>query len=151
MKQLVLTLIFCTIITIVNGQFVARMEVKEDIPGLCDRNEVIAVLPGLKDQEAAVCPVSKKEILDRLNTEVQFVKDNPKFNGKGMIGLIVNCKGDVVQCKMDNKTKSEELDRQIEAVFHNLGSWKPGKLSNRDVDTSNLYSFRIKNGKFLFD
>jgi hypothetical protein len=28
-----------------------------------------------------------------LNTEVSFLKDNPKFKDKGMIGLVINCKG----------------------------------------------------------
>jgi len=68
-----------------------------------------------------------------------------------MIGLVINCKGEVVQCKMDNKTKNPELDKQIEAVFNSLGSWKAGKLNGKEVDSSRLFSFKIKNGKFYFD
>ncbi len=80
-----------------------------------------------------------------------FLKDNPKYKDSGMIGIIVNCKGEVVQCKMDNKTKSAELDKQIEMVFNSLGNWKAGKLDKKEVDSSKLYSFTIKNGKFSFD
>ena len=42
-----------------------------------------------------------------------------------MIGLIINCNGEVMQCKMDIKTKSEELDTQIEAVFDKYESILP--------------------------
>lgn len=151
MKTILVTLFLSNIFWIAPAQFVARMEVKEPIHGICDKDEVYALFPGFGGQEEAVCPVSKDEILKRLNSEVQFLKDNPKFGGKGMIGVIINCKGEVVQCKMDNKTKSPELDKQIEAVFNSLGEWKAGKLNEKDVDSSKLFSFKIKNGKVSFD
>ena len=135
----------------VSAQFVAKMEVKEDIPGICDKNEVYSLFPSFKDQEEAVCPMTKNEILQKLNSEVAFLKDNTNYNDKGMIGLVINCKGEVVQCKMDNKTKNTELDKQIEVVFNSLGSWKAGKLNGNEVDTSRLFSFKIKKGKFYFD
>jgi len=105
----------------------------------------------MKGQEEAVCPVSEEEILKRLNSEVAFLKDNPKYKDEGMMGLIINCKGEIVQCKMDNKTQSPELDKQIEAVFNSLGNWKSGKLNGKEVDTSLLYSFKIKKGVITFD
>lgn len=151
MKKTILTLIIGFIGLSASAQFVAIMEIKEDIPGICDSNEVYALFPSFKGQEEAICPVSKEEILKRLNAEVQFIKDNPKFKGKGMIGLIINCKGEVVQCKMDNKTESAELDKQIEEVFNSLGDWKAGKLNGRNVDSSKLYGFKIKKGKITFD
>ena len=43
--------------------------------------------------------------------------------------------------------RSPELDKQIEGVFKTLGEWKPGKLKRKDVDTSRLFSFVIKDGK----
>ncbi|HRG10698.1 MAG TPA: hypothetical protein PLJ08_19135 [Cyclobacteriaceae bacterium] len=137
--------------TLSYGQFVAKMEVKEPIDGLCNDKEVYALLPMLKGQEEAVCPVTKEQILERLNNEVQFIKDNPKYSDKGMIGIIINCKGQVVQCKMDNKTKSADLDKQIELVFNSLGQWTAGKLDSKEVDTSKLFSFKIKKGQFYFD
>lgn len=127
------------------------MEVKKPIPGVCDDKKVYALFPSFKGQEEAACPVSDDVILERLNSEVKFLLDNPKYDDKGMIGLVINCKGKVVRCKMDNKTRSPELDAQIEAVFNNLGEWKPGKLNRKEVDTSRLFSFVIKNGKVSFD
>ena len=130
----------------VSAQFVAKMEVKEDIPGICDKNEVYALFPSFKEQEEAVCPMTKEDILRKLNSVVTFLKDNPKYKDKGMIGLIINCKGEVVKCKMDNKTKTPELDQQIEAVFNSLGSWKAGKLNGKEVDTTRLLALKLKMG-----
>jgi hypothetical protein len=134
-----------------SAQFVAKMEVKEDIPDLCDKNHVYVLFPMFKGQIEAVCPLSKEEIQKKLNEEVTFLKDKPKYKDKGMIGLIISCKGEIVQCKMDNKTKSTELDQQIEAVFNSLGIWKAGKLDGMQVDSSRLYSFTIKKGKIILD
>ena len=151
MKKTILILLTSVFGLTASAQFVAKMEVKEDIPGICDKNEVYALFPSFKGQEEAVCPVTKDEILQKLNSEVSFLKDNPKYKDKGIIGLVINCKGEVVKCKMDNKTKSIELDKQIEAVFNSFGTWKTGKLNGKEVDTSRLFSFNIKNGKFTFD
>ena len=150
MKQ-TLTLLFLLIAAAVNAQFVATMEIKEPIEGICDDKKVYALFSMFNNQKQALCPKSKPEILALLNSNIQFVKDNPKYPVTGMIGLIINCKGEVVQCKMDNKTKSEELDRQIEAVFSSLGEWKPGKLNGKKVDSSRLFSFTIKKGVFEFE
>lgn len=151
MPQTILTLLSVLMFLSSSAQFVAVMEVKEPIPGVCDDKKVYALFPGFKGQEKAVCPVSREEIIERLNSEVKFLVDNPNYNDKGMIGLVINCEGKVVQCKMDNKTKSAELDKQIEAVFNSLGEWKPGKLKRKNVDTSQLFSFVIANGKVSFD
>jgi hypothetical protein len=151
MKKTILIACIALLKLSASAQFVAKLQVNEDIPGICDKKEVYALFPSLKGQEEAVCPATIEDILRRLNSEVTFLKDNPKYKDKGMIGLIINCKGEVVKCKMDNKTKSEELDKQIEAVFNSLGSWKAGKLDGKAVDSSRLYSFKIKKGKFVLD
>ncbi|MCT4591560.1 MAG: hypothetical protein N4A71_27310 [Carboxylicivirga sp.] len=151
MKKLLFILIMMCAYSLSYAQFVAKMEVKEKIEGLCDRDAVYALFPMFDGQEEAVCPMTDAEILSRLNNEVGFLKDNPKYKDKGMIGLVINCEGKVVKCKMDNKTKSKELDKQIEHVFSTLGEWKAGKLNNKAVDSSKLYSFKIKKGRFVFE
>jgi len=151
MKQLLLTLFVTTALSATAAaQFVARLEVKEPIPGVCNNKEVYNLLPMFKGQEEASCPVTKDEILARLNSEVTYLHDKPTYNDKGMIGLIINCQGEVVQCKMDNKTKDPALDAQIEKVFSTLGQWKAGRLKGKKVDTSRLFSFQIVNGKFVW-
>ncbi len=150
MKITFLILFTSVICVTTSAQFVAKMEVKEPIPGVCNDKEVYVMFPSFKGQEQAVCPVSKDSILKRLNAEIPFLKDHPGYNDKAMIGLVINCKNQVVQCKMDNKTKSTDLDKQIELVFNSLGEWKAGKLNGKPVDTSNLFSFKIINGLFTF-
>jgi len=127
------------------------MEVKEPIPGLCNSNNVYVLFPTFKGQKEAVCPVQKDSIEKRLNNEVNFLKDKPDYNDKGMVNIIINCKGEVVQCQIDNKTKSPDLDKQIVAVFNTLGAWKPGTLDKKAVDTSRLWSFTITNGKVTLE
>lgn len=130
-----------------SAQFVATMEIKEDIPGICNKKGVYVLFSMMKGQEEAVCPVTKDSIVKRLNNEVIFLKENGSYDDKGMVNIIINCKGVVVKCQMDNKTKSEELDKQIVAVFNSLGSWKAARLNGKEVDSSRLWSFEIKTGK----
>ena len=151
MKNLLLLLASIVISITASSQFVARMEVKEPIPGLCNDKEVYVMFPSFKGQEQAICPVSNDSILKRLNAEVSFLKDSSGYNDKGMINVIINCKNDLVQAKIDNRTKYPDLDKQIEAVFSSLGQWKSGKLNRKQVDTSRLFSFKIMNGMFTFD
>ena len=78
--------------------------------------------------------------------QVEYLKDKTNYDDKGMVSLIVNCKGEMVKCSMSNKTKSPELDQQIVDVFSIMVNWKAGTVNGRSVDTSVLYSFEIKNG-----
>ena len=103
----------------------------------------------LGDQKEAVCSVKESEIAKMLNDSVQYIKDKPDYNDKGMVSIIINCKGEVVQCKIDNKTKSPLLDDQVVNVFKTLTSWKAGKLNGKNVDSIKLWSFEISNGKLL--
>jgi hypothetical protein len=130
------------------SNMVARMEVKEPIKGVCDNANIIAVLPFPgSGQVSAVAPETEQQITAELNAKVSFLKDKPTYEDKGMVSLIVNCKGELVKCEIDNKTKSPELDSQVVAVFALLKTWTPAKVKNQSVDSVVLYSFTIKNGK----
>ena len=126
------------------------MQVKDNIPGVCNNSKIIAIisLPG-NGQVKAIAPLTDEEIEKKLNSEVTFLKTYPDYNDKGMVNLIVNCEGEMVSCKIDNKTKSPELDKEIVKVFSILKTWEPGTLNGNPVDTSILYSFTIKNGKIF--
>lgn len=67
-----------------------------------------------------------------------------------MVSLIINCKGELVRCEIDNKTKSPELDSQIVAVFAELKLWTAGKINEKPFDTVVLYSFTIKTARLAF-
>ncbi len=130
------------------SNMVATMQVKEAIPGVCNNSRIIAILPFPGNgQVKAQPPLTDKEIEEQLNSYVSFLNEKPDYNDKGMVNLIINCKGEMVQCKIDNKTKNPELDEQIVAVFAKLKKWKPGTINGEAVDTSVLYSFKIENGK----
>lgn len=129
-------------------QFIATMEVKEPIEGVCDNAKIVALIPSLSsNQKEAIHDKSTEEIVADLNREVTFLKDKPDYNDKGMVNLVINCKGELVRCQIDNKTQSPELDQQIVMVFAALKKWTPGKLNNKPVDSVILYSISITNGK----
>jgi hypothetical protein len=151
MKKFILGICLFALCTASRAQFIATMEITDTIPGLCNAEAVYVVFPGMQGQVQALCPVPNYEILRRLNEEVTILKTHPKYKGKGMISLIINCKGIVVQCKMDKKTNDPELDKQIEAVFNSLGEWKAAKVSGLASDSGRLFSFEIKKGVFTFD
>lgn len=132
-----------------DGQFVAKMEIKEPIKGLCSND--VYVLFSVKGQQEPVCSISKEEIVNRLNNEVSFLKDSTSYNDKGMVNFFINCKSELVKCEMDNKTRNPVLDQQIVAVFTSLGPWTAGKLNKKNVDCAKLLSFEIKEGKFILE
>jgi hypothetical protein len=147
MKKIFLFFVLIPVSLLSYCQMVAKVEMKENIDGICDAKNVYSLFPMFGDQKTAVCAVSDSEIEERLNKEVDFLKDKPTYEDKGMVGIFINCKGEAVQCKIDNKTKSPALDEQIVHVFKTLTSWKAGKLNGKKVDSLTLWSFTIKDGK----
>ena len=152
MKQMVLVLACCVITSTVSAQFVARMQVDEPIEGICDEKEVYALFPMLNGQIEAEPSISMDEITAKLN-ELTFLKENPKYKDKGMLNVIINCKGEVVQCKMDGngKIKSKVLNDGIINVFRSQIELTAGKLNGQAVDSILLYSFKIKKGQLTFE
>lgn len=153
MKKVILLTAAFVLFHVARAQFVATMEIKDNdtITGLCNRKAVYTLFPMFGGQEEAKCSVTDEEIENRLNTEVAYLKDNPKTSDKGMVSIIINCKGEVLRCETDNKTKSPELDKQVLAVFASLKTWKPGKLNGKDVDSVVLTSYDIKKGKLTIN
>ena len=98
MKSILSFIIGVMALTPVNAQLVAKVEIKEHITGICNEKEVYALFPMFGDQKEAVCPVSNEEILRRLDSAVIFLKDNPKFSDKGIVNIMINCKGEVIKC-----------------------------------------------------
>jgi len=147
MKKISLIILFAQLSLCGFSQFVARAEIKEDVQGICDKKNVYALLEMFKGQKEAVCSVKDPEIEKMLNDSVQFIKDKPNYKDKGMVSLIINCKGEVVQCKIDNKTQSPLLDDQVVNTFKTLLSWKAGTLNGKNVDSIKLWSFEIDAGK----
>ncbi len=151
MKKISSLLVLFLISVSAYTQFVARAEIKEKIEGICDIKNVYTLFPMFGDQVEAVCSVADSTIEAKLNKEVEFLKDKPNYKDKGMVSIIINCKGEVVQCKIDNETKSTVLDEQVVNIFKTLTSWKAGKLNGKEVDSLRLWSFEIKKGKLTLE
>jgi hypothetical protein len=151
MKKIFLLSVLIQISLFSHSQIVARVEMKEKIDGICDSKNVYSLFPMFGDQKEAICSVPDSIIQERLNKEVEFLKDKPNYKDKGMVSVMINCKGEVVQCKIDNKSKSPILDEQIVNVFMTLTSWKAGKLNGEDVDSLRLWSFEVKKGEITLE
>jgi hypothetical protein len=131
------------------AQLIARVELKQPIAGICDNNNIYALFGGFKGQVPPVPPLTREELLARLNSELSFLKANPKFKGKFSINFFINCKGEVVQCEIGISSKEPELDAQVLKIFKELTQWKAGKLDGKEVDASEIFSYKIKKGQVL--
>ncbi|MCB9194727.1 MAG: hypothetical protein H6600_07630 [Flavobacteriales bacterium] len=152
MKSIItISLLFLISFATYSQEFIATVQLKEKIEGVCDSSAVYALFPMFSNQIEAKCPVSEPAIVNRLNNHVQYLKDNPKTKAKGMVSVMINCNGEVVQCKIDNSTQITELDAQIVAVFADLGQWTAGQYKGENVDNMRLYSFKIKKGFIFFE
>ncbi|MDB5200667.1 MAG: hypothetical protein JWQ27_76 [Ferruginibacter sp.] len=147
MKKIILTLLLTPVSYFLFAQFVAKAEIKGKVEGICDQKNVYALFEMFADQKQAVCAITAPEIEKMLNDSVLFLKDNRGYTDKGMVSLIINCKGELVKCEIDNKTKTPLLDEQIVHVLKTLTSWKAGKLKGKSVDSLRLWSFDIADGK----
>lgn len=147
MKSVIVLFGLALSINIAVAQMVAKVEIKQPITGLCNYKEVYSLFPMFGDQKEAVCPINKDEIQRQLDSAVTFLKDHPKYKDKGILSMLINCKGELIKCEMDNKTKDTALDNQVVAVFKVLVQWKPGLLNGKPVDSMRLFSFDIKEGK----
>ncbi len=151
MKNIIVLLLFLGIHLNVEAQFVATVEMTEEVEGVCNQEQVFVLFGMLPDQDDAVCPLNKEKLLLKLNEKVEYLKNNPKYKSKGSVDVLVNCTGEVLKIEVHFKKSNNVLENQIEEVFRSLGSWKPGKLNGKAVDSQNLFSFKIKKGKISYD
>ncbi|HMD00926.1 MAG TPA: hypothetical protein VKH37_12270 [Ferruginibacter sp.] len=151
MKKMILVLVFTQLSLLSFSQLVARAEIKEKIDGVCDIKNVYTLFPMFGDQKEAISNMSDSAITAKLLTDVTFLSDKPKYNDKGMVSILINCKGEVVKCEIDNKSKSADLDEQVLKVFKTVTFSKAGTLNGRNVDSMRLWSYNVKKGKISID
>ncbi len=126
---------------------VARMEVKEPIEGVCDNNNVLVLMSFMDAKQIeAKSPVSQEKVAEKIQATSVFLKNNPDFNGKGVVSCIINCNGELVQVSMSNASESTELDEEVMAVFREQKQWTPGTYYGTPVDNVQLISFEVENG-----
>ncbi len=134
-------------------QIALIMKVNENVKGLCDKSKVYSLymmkqFPGSNATEGQY-PLNEIELLKLLNEKATFLKDNPKFRSKFSVRVIVNCKGELVSCELENKTKSNDLNRQILEVFKSLNGWGAGTFNGELVDSTKPFYLRIKGGEII--
>jgi hypothetical protein len=132
------------------AQFVAILIVEHEFTGACNIDAIYAIFGNSASQSPAVCPLSREEILNRLNTEITFPGEPKNYSDDGVVAVIINCKGELVSCYMDRKTENPQVDEQILAVFNTLVSWKVAILNGKPVDSTQLFNFTIRKGIFSF-
>lgn len=134
-----------------NSQIIATVQMKEPIEGICDNDKVYALFSGFTGQEVPKCSISEEEMQLILNEKLKFLKDNPSFKGKGMVGVYINCEGEALNWHISVSTKNETLDTELLEIFETFNEWTAGRLNNKTVDCSELISFEIKKGKITLN
>ena len=133
-----------------NAQFIATMEVKEPIEGVCNQNGVYVILPfGNKKQTKAKSLLSDEEMEKRFNT-IEYWKSHPEFEKEITFNLVINCKGELVRQSFnnnENKTKDEALNEKLLEIVASFKEWKPATIKKKKVDSSLFLTIKIKNGK----
>lgn len=145
MKTIALTL-FTILAFRSEAQLLMQVQMDDSIEGICDHKEVYSLYGGFDQQIEPECSFTKEQMENILNDKLQFLKDNPKFKSKGMVGVFINCEGTAVQWDIAMKSKSAELDRQVLEIFQTFDEWTAGKLNGKAVDTRELFSYEIKKG-----
>lgn len=128
------------------AQLIAKVEMKDSINGICNQDEVYALYEGFDGQIEPKCSLSKEEMQEIINNKLQYLKDNPKYKGKGMLGVYINCEGTALQWGISVTTKSAELDEQILEIFRTFNNWEAGSLNGEAVDTRELFIYEITKG-----
>ncbi len=141
-------LILLTSIT-TQAQLIAKVEMNEKVAGICDHDNVYALYSGFDGQVQPKCSISKEAMQEQLN-QVQFLKDNPKFKSNGMVGVYINCNGEAIGWRISVKT-NEQLDEQLLKVFQSYQEWTTGTLRGKNVDCSELISYKIKKGILIIN
>jgi len=131
----------------ISAQLVITVEMEgENVEGICDHNKVYVLYDGFEGQSAPKCSLSKGKMQKQLN-QIIFFKEQPKFKGKGTIGVYINCKGEALNWEVSKSTRNTLLDKQLLDVFITFTDWSTGTLDERNVDCHEFISYRIKKGK----
>jgi acetylornithine deacetylase/succinyl-diaminopimelate desuccinylase-like protein len=91
---------------------------------------------------------SLEAIEAKLNEQVSYAKDNPKFKAKPAVQFVVNCRGELGGAfHMVTESGSQELDAALIAFFKTLTVWKPASISGAPVDSWYMWRLSVKGGR----
>lgn len=125
---------------------VAVMEVKEPIEGLCNQNEVYALMSFFdKGQIKSEMQISEPDFLNLVETNLRQLVDQTT-NYETTANVIVNCKGKLVQAKPSKPGDMPNLDEAFAETVSKIEKWSIGTLNGQPVDNSLFVSIKIEEG-----
>ena len=126
-----------------------RVILRKAVPGMCvPAKQVIEPYGGNPDEVEPKCSVEKEELTELLNSDLQFLKNNPEFKGRGMISVIINCEGKVVGWAEAVKSRNGDLNEEILAFLIKQDfEWEAGKYKDEPIDSVYSFSYQIIRGK----
>ncbi len=154
MKQAILfILILCSFNSIAQERLPEenpkRVQLKKVVPEMCvPSKQVFELYNGNPDEIEPKCSITKEELIELLNSDLEFLKNNPEFKGRGMISVIINCDGKVIGWAEVVKSRNDELNKEILAylVLKNF-EWEAGQYKEEHIDSVYSFSYQIVRGK----
>lgn len=125
-----------------------KVLLRKKVEGMCiPAKFVLELYNGNPNEVEPKCSIDKEELIERLNSDLQFLKKHPDFKGRGMVSVIINCEGKVVGWAEAVKSRNEELNEEILSFLIKQNfDWKPGIYKEENIDSIFSFSYQIVRG-----
>ncbi|WP_300666282.1 protein S100 [Fluviicola sp.] len=124
-----------------------RIMLRKKIEGMCvPAKDVFELYNGNEGELEPKCSVSKEELIEMLNKELSFLKNNPDFKGRGMVSVLINCEGRAVgwgEVVVKNKELNEEI---LTFLIKQNFEWEPGYFKDKAIDSLFSFSYQVVRG-----
>lgn len=151
MKRGILIILVSFLFKTLNAQFVPLVKPSENKDMLCDSANIYFLQTNTLTHKVLTSVFNIPEIEAKIKAEVFLLKEKIDLSDECMLSVIVNCKNELVSCKIEMKSKETELDLQICKVFKSLKKWTAGEISDRKVDSYRQYKIKIINGEIFIE